>query len=179
MDIGLTAVPNFTTPNEYALFLRLVNSWIWRLIMIVVDFLVSAQIIRGTQVFRNPGCQTPSRKDVGSLSLSEGVNSFACLPVSKHNKLMLWGCTKRSRNMIWLRRCWDTGHYLRKMLICIDLLGMRQPTILSCLVGTTVKHAIFVQQDLVLSENPKSNGSSVPPWNFFFGELHIVRNVWW
>ena len=147
MDIGLTAVPNFTTPNEYALFLRLVNSWIWRLIMIVVDFLVSAQIIRGTQVFRNPGCQTPSRKDVGSLSLSEGVNSFACLPVSKHNKLMLWGCTKRSRNMIWLRRCWDTGHYLRKMLICIDLLGMRQPTILSCLVGTTVKHAIFVQQD--------------------------------
>lgn len=35
MDIGLTAVPNFTTPNEYSLFLRLVNSWIWRLIMIV------------------------------------------------------------------------------------------------------------------------------------------------
>ena len=80
---------------------------------------------------------------------------------------MLWGCTKRSRNMIWLRRCRDTGHYLRKMLICIDLLGMRQPTILSCLVGATVKHAIFVQQDLGLSENPKSNGSSVPPSNFF------------
>ena len=71
--------------------------------------------------------------------------------------------------MIWLRRCRDTGHYLRKMLICIDLLGMRQPTILSCLVGATVKHAIFVQQDLGLSENPKSNGSSVPPSNFFFG----------
>ena len=65
--------------------------------------------------------------------------------------------------MIWLPRCRDTGHYLRNMLICIDLLGMRQPTILSCLVGATVKHAIFVQQDLGLSENGVYHGISVYP----------------